>query len=329
MSNYTQNVSFGPKDSLTPGDAAKRIKGTEIDAELSEIATAIASKEDTANKGAASGYAGLGTDGLVPVAQLPVASETVQGVVELATTAEAVTGTDTARAVTPAGLEAWAAQNGGMVQDIANLADPNADRILFWDDSAGAVVALALGTYLTITGTTLDVNGSLTYSAVGAAAASHTHAATDITSGTLADARLSTNIAKLDSTQTFTGDKTFSGTLTYGSYEVGWKQVPQNSQTGNYTCVLGDAGKHILHPTLGGSGDTFTIPANSSVAYPIGTTITFINRDTAAVSIAITTDTMYLANSTSTGTRTLAQNGIATAIKVESTVWIISGSGLS
>lgn len=39
---------------------------------------------------------------------------------------------------------------------IAALADPNADRILFWDDSAGGWRHLTVGTNLTITGTTLD-----------------------------------------------------------------------------------------------------------------------------------------------------------------------------
>lgn len=41
----------------------------------------------------------------------------------------------------------------------ANLSDPNADRILFWDDSAGQVTWLTLGTNLSITGTTLDASG--------------------------------------------------------------------------------------------------------------------------------------------------------------------------
>lgn len=41
----------------------------------------------------------------------------------------------------------------------ASLVDPNADRILFWDDSAGAVTWLTLGTNLSITGTTLDASG--------------------------------------------------------------------------------------------------------------------------------------------------------------------------
>lgn len=41
----------------------------------------------------------------------------------------------------------------------ASLADPNADRLLFWDDSAGAVTWLTPGTGLTITGTTIDAAG--------------------------------------------------------------------------------------------------------------------------------------------------------------------------
>lgn len=41
----------------------------------------------------------------------------------------------------------------------ASLTDPNADRVLFWDDSAGAMTWLTMGTNLTITGTTLDATG--------------------------------------------------------------------------------------------------------------------------------------------------------------------------
>lgn len=109
----------------------------------------------------------------------------------------------------------------------------------------------------------------------------------------------------------------------------GFRGIPQNSQSGNYTLVAADAGKHILHPSGGGAGDTFTIPANASVAFPVGTALTFINADSDSISIAITSDTLTLANSTTTGTRTLAQNGVATAVKVTSTGWIISGTGLT
>jgi|CXWL01.1.fsa_nt_gi hypothetical protein len=41
----------------------------------------------------------------------------------------------------------------------ASLADPAADRIMFWDDSAGVVTWLTVGTGLTITATTIDATG--------------------------------------------------------------------------------------------------------------------------------------------------------------------------
>lgn len=110
---------------------------------------------------------------------------------------------------------------------------------------------------------------------------------------------------------------------------IAYLSIQQNAQTGNYTLVIADAGKHIYHASGAGAGDTYTIPANSSVAFPVGTTITFANSASDSVSIAITSDTLTLAGTTTTGSRTLAQNGIATALKVTSTSWLISGSGLS
>jgi len=44
MSNYTKATNFAAKDALAPGNAAKVVKGTEIDTEFNNIATAIASK---------------------------------------------------------------------------------------------------------------------------------------------------------------------------------------------------------------------------------------------------------------------------------------------
>jgi len=113
-----------------------------------------------------------------------------------------------------------------------------------------------------------------------------------------------------------------------GTDAVGFRNIPQNAQTGSYTLVLADSGKHIYHASGAGAA-TYTIPANGSVAYVIGTAITFVNLSTTSISIAITTDTMYLSSAGTTGTRTLAQYGSATAIKVTSTVWLISGSGLT
>ena len=107
-------------------------------------------------------------------------------------------------------------------------------------------------------------------------------------------------------------------------------RLQQNSQSADYTLVIGDAGKQIFHPSADTSARTFTIPANGSVSFAVGTAVTFINQNGAGtITIAITTDTMRLAGDGSTGSRTLAANGIATAVKVTSTEWLISGTGLT
>jgi hypothetical protein len=88
-----------------------------------------------------------------------------------------------------------------------------------------------------------------------------------------------------------------------GSTEVAFRHVPQNSQSAAYTLVASDNGKSIYHPSADTTARIWTIPANASVAYPVGTG--------------------------STGSRTLAANGIATAYKMTSTRWQISGVGLT
>lgn len=42
--DYTKSTNFAAKDALAPGNAAKVVKGTEIDTEFNNIATAVASK---------------------------------------------------------------------------------------------------------------------------------------------------------------------------------------------------------------------------------------------------------------------------------------------
>lgn len=101
-----------------------------------------------------------------------------------------------------------------------------------------------------------------------------------------------------------------------------------NTQNGNYTAVLGDAGKTIRKAS-GAAGETITIPANASVAYPVGTFLAFDNEGGGALSIAITTDTLIFADDGTTGTRTLADSGYAVAQKVATTTWKIAGKQLT
>jgi hypothetical protein len=126
---------------------------------------------------------------------------------------------------------------------------------------------------------------------------------------------------------TFTGTPLIPDNATPNvNHAVGYRDAPQNSHTDNYTLALSDRGKSIL---MNGTSKTLTIPANGTVAFPVGTVFIIVNINSSALSIAITTDTLTLANSTTTGTRTLAQNGIATCVKIATTSWLISGAGLT
>lgn len=135
-------------------------------------------------------------------------------------------------------------------------------------------------------------------------------------------------------TLTFSNSLTLAGTdsttMTFppASASIGYLNVPQNSNSANYTTVLADSGKHILHPTADNNARTFTIDSNANVAYPVGTVLTFVNQIN-TVTISITSDTMTLMGAGTTGSRTLAASGIATALKVSSTGWVISGTGLT
>lgn len=117
-----------------------------------------------------------------------------------------------------------------------------------------------------------------------------------------------------------------AGTTSTGATGAGYMGIPQNAATtGSYGVVAADAGTHI-HST---ATRTVTLPANGTIALPIGYTITFTAATGATVTIAITTDTMYLAGPGTTGSRTLAPFGMATAIKIGATSWMISGNGLT
>lgn len=105
--------------------------------------------------------------------------------------------------------------------------------------------------------------------------------------------------------------------------------IPVTAKTGNYTLVAADADTTIYHPASDNSARTFTIPANATVPFTPGTTVTFVNLAATASTIAITSDTMYLAGAGTTGSRTLAQFGICTAYKLTSVIWIINGTNVT
>ena len=149
------------------------------------------------------------------------------------------------------------------------------------------------------------------------------------TSGVLSAATAGTDFVAPGGALGTPSSGTLSACTVDGTDNVGFRNAPVNSQSAAYTAVLADSGKVILHPSTDANARTFTIPANGSVAYPVGTVLTFVNMTSQVVTIAITTDTMYLAGPGTTGSRSLAQYGMASAVKITSTTWIISGSGLT
>lgn len=116
-------------------------------------------------------------------------------------------------------------------------------------------------------------------------------------------------------------DVTITATGTIAADTIGYRGLPQNSQTASYTLALTDIGKTISITTGG-----VVIPANGSVAFPIGATIVVFNNSGSTQTISITTDTLRLAGTATTGSRTLAAYGLATLVKVTSTVWVATGN---
>jgi hypothetical protein len=111
-------------------------------------------------------------------------------------------------------------------------------------------------------------------------------------------------------------------------FTIGYLNIPQVSFAANATIALTDAGKHYYSTTA--SNLALTIANNTSVSWPIGATITVIER--AAGNIIITPGTgvsLYYAGNATAGSRVLSAYGLATLINVEANVWMVNGSGLT
>ena len=167
---------------------------------------------------------------------------------------------------------------------------------------------LTLGGTLSGVSLTTQVTGTLPVANGGTGA---TSAATARSNLGAAASGANTDITALDQ------DVSITATGTIAADTIGYRGLPQSSNT---TLALADAGKHIY------TSSNVTIPANSGTAFPVGTTIVVANSGSSTLTISITSDTLRQAGTTNTGTRTLAAYGLATLIKVTSTVWFISGN---
>lgn len=130
-------------------------------------------------------------------------------------------------------------------------------------------------------------------------------------------------------TAAITTDNTQLATTAFALIAAGTSQI--NSKSVDYTFVTADRGKTIYHPVSDTTARTWTIPANTIVAYGVGTAITLDNDFGAGViTININTDTLVMVGAAGgTGSRTLASGGRAVIQKVANSRWRISGIGLT
>ena len=136
-------------------------------------------------------------------------------------------------------------------------------------------------------------------------------------------------------------DVDLSDTGPTGDRAAGFRGTPINTRTGGtaYTLTLSDAGKTIYKGD--NTAQTWTVPANATVAFPVGTTILLDNTNggsAVATTVTIGKDaaaSIFRGDGVGTlganpATRTLARGNTATLRKVATNTWIITGStGLS
>jgi hypothetical protein len=96
--------------------------------------------------------------------------------------------------------------------------------------------------------------------------------------------------------------------------------------TVDYTTVLADA-YQVLQPMNKATAIAFKIPTNASVAFPVGTAITILNKGAGAVTISATTSgtTTVLSAGTVAASPTLAQYKTAVCIKTATDTWYVVG----
>ena len=116
-------------------------------------------------------------------------------------------------------------------------------------------------------------------------------------------------------------------TLTSPTLNAPLINLSLNAQTGTtYTFVLADNGKLVTASNA--SAQTYSIPTNASVAYPIGTQINIIQIGAGQVTInAVTSGTTTVASTgaTSTAPKLRAQYSSATIIKANTDLWYVVG----
>jgi hypothetical protein len=268
MSNYVKTVDFASKDALATGNPNKVALGTQIDTEYNNIATAMATKEDSANKGQANGYVPLNGSSLILDGYLTsnIPRKDTANTYTLAQTMPSplnLKGNSTGTPNTYTSFQQSDGTENGNVGFIAATSTMSLKNLL----NGGNINLITTGVGV------VQINGSLAWTqandgsgsgcdadmvdglhAAAFATASHTHAASDIVSGTLAVARGGTGTTTVTGTGSvvLSVSPTLSGTISGGTFS--------GTLSGNGASVTSINASNIssgaLSISLGGTGTT-------------------------------------------------------------------------
>ena len=169
--------------------------------------------------------------------------------------------------------------------------------------------------------TKLNLTGNITNADINASAAiADTKLAQIATAGKVSGGAITSGTIAGTTAINTSGAITTTGTISDGAGPI--RRIPQNAQTSNYDLTAADVGKHISI-TAGG------VNVLASV-FSIGDNVTIFNNSTSNQSIVQGPGvTLRAGGQTTTGTRTLANYGVATILCVAADVFVVTGTGLT
>jgi hypothetical protein len=252
-------------------------------------------------------------------AKLPLAGGTMTGAIAMGT--NKITGLGTPTVSTDAATKGYI--------DTVTVAPSNLTGPI---TSVGAATSVAAQTG---TGSTFVMNTSptLVTPALGVATATSVNGTTIPSSKTLVVTTDKISVLAATTSAELAGvisDETGTGALVFGtSPAISDPKVAQsiNAQTGTtYTFVLADQGKYITASNA--SAQTYSIPTNASVAFPIGTNIDLIQIGAGQVTVSAATPgttTVLSTGATAAGPKARVQYSALTCKKVATDTWHIIG----
>ena len=249
--------------------------------------------------------------------KLPLAGGTMTGAIAMGT--NKITGMGTPTATTDAATKGYV--------DGITTAPSNLTGVI---TSVGPATAIASQTG---TGTkfVVDTSPTLVTPVLGVATATSINGTTIPSSKTLVVTTDKLSVHAATTSSELAGvisDETGTGALVFGtSPAISDPKIAQtiNAQTGTtYTLVLADQGKYVTASNA--SAQTYTIPLNSSVAYPTGTSIDLIQIGAGQVTVVGTSGvTVYSTGGTAASPKARVQYSAMTLKKVATDTWHVIG----